>query len=266
MVGTVLTTATQEDLLIDFAVGPNQGAGVPAPYNDEGLLWDLASFNTTFSIGQSFSGVLPGWGSGRLVAAVTGVVAQSTNSSTGTRVVLSEESLVDVTALVKSNGHVQVKPTGTSAGLERVIFAYYLTHSEYREAPSPVDVEVAIPQSPITSYTQNGSWVVDHFSAEGAQVTIDFWQKSVLDAEIGSLIREAGNYLWEDSQEYSVSTWWTPRLQQVFQSNRGYAVNKFIPILVGSGSSTSTTTYVTDESDAGASHIVDYQQTVCIPT
>jgi hypothetical protein len=28
-------------LLMDFALGPNQGQGVPAEYNDEGLQWDL---------------------------------------------------------------------------------------------------------------------------------------------------------------------------------------------------------------------------------
>lgn len=26
---------------MDFALGPNQGQGVPAEYNDEGLQWDL---------------------------------------------------------------------------------------------------------------------------------------------------------------------------------------------------------------------------------
>lgn len=30
-------------LIFDFAMGPNQGQGVPAKYNDEGLQWDLVS-------------------------------------------------------------------------------------------------------------------------------------------------------------------------------------------------------------------------------
>lgn len=263
MIETVLSTAEQEGLVVDLAIGPNQGAGVPALYNDDGLLWDLASFNSTFATGQAYTGVLPGWGSGTLIAAVTGLVVNSTGSSSSTTKVLSVKSLTDVTQFVSSSGYLNYKPDKGPGGVEQVLFASYLVHSEYREVQSPPEVTAAVPQSPITSYTQNGSWAVDHFSAEGAQVVIDFWQKSLLDSEIQTLIRQAGNYLWEDSQEYSVATLWTPRLQDAFQANRGYSVNKYIPLLVGSGGgSTMLTTYLTDEDDEGASHVADYQQTV----
>lgn len=176
---------------------------------------------------------------------------------------LSEKSLTDVTQLVSSSGYLKYKPDKISEGLDQVLFAFYLVHSEYREVQSQAEVTAAVPQSPITSYTQNGSWAVDHFSTEGAQVVVDFWQKSLLDGETQTLIRRTGNYLWEDSQEYSVSTFWTPRLQNTFLANRGYFVNKYIPLLVGSGGgSTMSTAYLTDEDDQGASHVVDYQQTV----
>lgn len=36
-----LRTAKEEGLLMDFALGPNQGQGVPAVTTDEGLHWDL---------------------------------------------------------------------------------------------------------------------------------------------------------------------------------------------------------------------------------
>ncbi|RAK97746.1 uncharacterized protein BO80DRAFT_185483 [Aspergillus ibericus CBS 121593] len=262
LVDTVLTAAKENDLVVDLAIGPNQGAGVPAPYNDDGLLWDLSGFNSSFSTEQGFDGTLPGWGAGPLIAAVTGRVS-STGSSNETYKVLAESSLLDVTHLVSSSGHLQFQANDTTKGLEHLVFAYYLVHSEYREVQSPADVEAAVPQSPVTTYSQNGSWAVDHFSSEGAQVTVNFWRQALLDNETGALIREVGNYMWEDSQEYSVSTWWTPRLQQVFQSNRGYSINRFIPILVGSGGgSTPNITYVTDEADAGTSHTVDYQQTL----
>ena len=265
LVDTVLTAAKEHDLLVDFAIGPNQGAGVPAPYNDDGLLWDLAGSNSTFSTDEGFDGVLPGWGAGPLIAAVTARVSL-TSSSNETYKVLAESSLLDITHLVSSNGHLTIQPNDTTERLDHLVFAYYLVHSDYREVQSPADVEAAVPQSPVTTYSQNGSWVVDHFSSEGALVAADFWRQSLLDSEIGTLIREVGNYMWEDSQEYSVSTWWTPRLQEVFQSNRGYSINRFIPILVGSGGgSTPSITYVTDEADAGASHTVDYQQTVRPP-
>lgn len=262
---TVLVTAKKYDLLVDLAMGPNQGAGVPAPYNDDGLLWDLPGFNSTFPSDKGFDGIIPGWGAGPLIAAVTAHVS-STGSSNETYKVLAESSLLDVTNLVKSNGHLQIQANKTADSSEQLIFAYYLVHSEYREVESPDNLPAAVPQSPITSYPQNGSWVVDHFSPQGALVVIDFWKQSLLDSETGALIREVGNYLWEDSQEYTVSTFWTPHLQEVFQTNRGYSINRFIPILVGSGGgSTPQTTYVTDEPDAGASHTVDYQQTVRVP-
>jgi hypothetical protein len=253
LLNAVLAAAKKYELIVDFAMGPNQGAGVPAPYNDDGLLWDLAAFNQTVAIGSSFNGTLPGWGTGSLVAAVTGVVANTTDSTHKT---LAKSSLVDVTDRVSSSGQLQVH-FNNSNGMENVVFAYYLVHSEYREVQSPADVPAAVPQSPVTTYAQNGSWVVDHYSAKGAQVIIDFWNQSLLDEVNSELIREVGNYMWEDSQEFSVSTWWNPRFQQKFQENRGYSVNKFIPILASSD-----VTYTTDEADAGASHIVDYQQTV----
>ncbi|PWY91931.1 hypothetical protein BO94DRAFT_555096 [Aspergillus sclerotioniger CBS 115572] len=262
LVETVLTAAKEDGLLVDFAIGPNQGAGVPAPYNDDGLLWDLAGFNTTFSTDQGFDDTLPGWGAGPLIAAVTARIS-STASSNETYKVLAKSSLLDVTYLIGSSGHLTIEPNDTTERFEHLVFAYYLVHSEYREVQSPADVEAAVPQSPVTTYSQNGSWVIDHFSSKGALVAVDLWKQSLLDSEIGALLREVGNYMWEDSQEYSVSTWWTPRLQEVFLSNRGYSINKFIPILVGSGGGSSPNiTYVTDEADAGASHTVDYQQTL----
>ncbi|KAJ5639241.1 uncharacterized protein N7484_007103 [Penicillium longicatenatum] len=260
MVDTILEVAKEESLVIDFANGPNQGAGVPAPYNSDGLLWDLAAYNSTFSSSKGFKSTLPGWGSGRFIAATTGTV----KSSTASEAVLYESSLQDVTSMVKSDGRLKVEATSNSEGTESLVFAYYLIHSRYREAPDPTDPSIvtAVPQSPVTEYSQNGSWVVDHWSAAGAQVVANFWKQSILDSEIGQLLRDVGNYLWEDSQEFSVATFWTPDLQKKFLSNRGYSINKYIPLVVGSGGTTSNITYVTDEIDAGANHIVDYQQTL----
>lgn len=246
---------------MDFALGPNQGAGVPAPYDSDGLLWDLASVNITFPNGKGFSGTLPGWGTGPLISAVSAEVLSSNTSST--TLVLSETSLQDITDKVDSSGQLSFKPSeNISVGSEQIIFAYYLVHSRYREVLSSAEVPAAVPQSPVTNYSQNGSWVVDHFSAAGAQVFIDFWKKSLLSQDTDKLLSSVGNYLWEDSQEYQVYTLWTPRLQEVFQANRGYNINKYIPILVGSGSLQPNVTYITDEEDQGKSHVTDYQQTV----
>ncbi|RAK79989.1 uncharacterized protein BO72DRAFT_525668 [Aspergillus fijiensis CBS 313.89] len=256
---TVLRTAKELGLVVDFAVGPNQGAGVPAPYHDEGLLWDLAANNATFSTTDGFEGTLPGWGIGQLVTAVTG----SVKSSGGSVKVLAVDSLHDITDSVSSSGHVHIPSLSSSATTEsHHLFAYYLVHADYREVQSPAAVPAAVPQSPVKTWSQNGSWVVDHFSVEGAHLMASFWQQSLLDAEMCDLLREVGNYMWEDSQEYKAATWWTPRLPQVFQANRGYSIAKYLPILVGSGVQSSNVTYVTDEADEGKSHAQDYEQTL----
>ncbi|RAL14117.1 uncharacterized protein BO97DRAFT_448686 [Aspergillus homomorphus CBS 101889] len=255
---TVLRTAKELGLVVDFAVGPNQGAGVPAPYDDEGLLWDLAAHNASFHSTKGYSGTLPGWGTGRLVAAVTGRVI----SDSGSTKVLAEDSLQDVTRAVSSSGHISIRSSQSTASSESHLFAYYLVQANYREVQSPADVPVAVPQSPVRTWAQNGSWVVDHFSVAGAKLIASFWQQSLLDDEMRGLLREVGNYLWEDSQEYKAATWWTPRLPRIFQASRGYAITKYLPILVGSGTQSSNVTYVTDEADAGRSHVQDYEQTL----
>ncbi|KAH8646859.1 hypothetical protein BX600DRAFT_484724 [Xylariales sp. PMI_506] len=257
-----LAAAKENNLVVDLATGPNQGAGVPAPYNQTGLLWDLSPFNETVPLGGTFDEILPGWGSGKLVAAVTGVAVNSTNSTTGSTVILRDSSLTDLTSKVGSDGRLKIQFPSDSGGLYNILFAYYLIQSHYREVQSPDEVQIAVTQSPITNYKQNGSFAVDHFSAAGAQVMIDFWNQELLDKNTKNLIAQAGNYLWEDSMEIAATIWWTPRLPSVFNSNRGYSVAKYIPLLISATSSVSKVSFATDEADKGASHLVDYKQTL----
>jgi hypothetical protein len=251
-----------------MALGANQGAGVPAPYDSDGLLWDLDSYDVAVPIGGRFDGVLPGWDSGPLVAASTGLVLNVTNSTSGaSSITLSHSSLTDITKSVDRNGQVNISFTSQQDGIEHRVFAYYLKHSHYPEVQASNTVVASVPQSPIESWKQNGSWVVDHFSALGAQTTIEFWENNLLDEATKSLIRQVGNYVWEDSQEFYLfeNTFWTPKLPATFLENRGYNINKYIPLLINTlTTSTSVTLYVLDEQDAGASHVTDYRQTVCL--
>lgn len=259
LLGAALTATKENNLVIDLAMGPNQGAGVPAPYNDTGLLWDLAPFNVTVPIGGTYDDVLPGWGTGKLVAAVAGVVLESTNSTSGAERILQNSSLTDITSKVSCSGRLKYQ-FPSALGQENVLFAYYLAHSEYREVQTPAAAEAAVPQSPVTNYIQNGSWAVDHFSAAGAQVVMDLWNEALLDGNMKSIINEVGNYMWEDSMEMSTAIWWTPNLPSAFQRNRGYSVIKYLPLLFDT-----LPAYITDENDAGSDHITDYKQTVCPP-
>jgi hypothetical protein len=54
LLDTVLSTAQEEGLVVDMALGPNQGAGVPAPFDSDGLLWDLNFFDVSVLLEEVF--------------------------------------------------------------------------------------------------------------------------------------------------------------------------------------------------------------------
>jgi hypothetical protein len=282
----VFTTAAQahkdNGLIMDAALGPNQGAGAPAEVDSDGLLWDLVCNSTTIT-GGSFNGTLPGWGRGTLQAAVLGRVVSSVNttglapglfgvspSAAGYRIqnTLATDSLQDVTAQVGSDGAVSLPVDQSQAG-NWTLFGFYLTHSELREQESPLLLKG--PQSVPRTLPQNGSWIVDHFSALGAQTTISFWENYLLnDSTTKSLLLDVGNYLWEDSVEIAPTIYWTRYVPLNFSTNRGYSINKWLPLLFHENSVPFSETtgaaepqwYITDEPDAGNKHIADYRQTL----
>ncbi|KAI1323039.1 hypothetical protein F5Y16DRAFT_415290 [Xylariaceae sp. FL0255] len=248
----VLQAAKEAGLVIDFTQGPNQGAGVPAPYQTDGLLVTLALSAVNIILGSNYSSTLPGWAAdASLVAATTGLsVGWDSGNS-----VLSAASLTDVTSQVASDGSISVQCPSNSTASACTLFAFYTEFTGYREVVSPDETEVAVPQSPLTTWQQNGSWVVDHWSKAGAQVIIDFWNQSLLSGSTPDLITQVGNYLWEDSQEFDFDyVGWTSGLPAAFNTSRGYEVNKYLPLVAGS--------YVTDEADNGASYVADFRQTV----
>lgn len=118
---TVLTTAQEEGLVVDLALGANQGAGVPAPSESDGLLFDLDYYEVAVPIGGTFNGALPGWNSGPLVAASTGLVLSVVeNASGGFTTTLSETSLNDITKSVDSNGNFKISfPSKQPGGVEK---------------------------------------------------------------------------------------------------------------------------------------------------
>lgn len=272
MQDTVLESAQDEGLLVDLAMGPNQGAGVPALCEDDGLLWDLAPFSASLS--SSTSTTIPGWGGGAylnadsLVAAVVGRVASQ--DANGTQVTLAADSLQDVTSRVNAtDGSLRLDGFLNNATDDSyVLFTFYQEHAAFREVVAPDMIEAAVPQSPVQHYRQNGSWVVDHFSAAGAQVIIDFWNSSLLAGNTTEALAAVGNYLWQDSQEYGTnnSLFWTPKFPEAFASRRGYNISTWLPVIVSADLAGQTTfggvTYTTDEADAGLGHIEDYEQTV----
>ncbi len=258
-------------------MGPNQGQGVPAHDDDPGLMWDLQIYSASMPVNGSFDDTIPGWGSGKLQAVISALATDSTvtlnqartrfapKATAGNQITLAASSLRDVTSKVRTDGHLRLNYqclTNQPSGTERIIFAVYLYKLNARnQVPSTV---LRGPQTPPQSWLYNGSWIVDHFSSKGAKVMTDFWEENLLDDDIKNKIRAVGNYAWEDSVEINPNIYWTPDLPAAFLSRRDYSINKWLPILFHQNSLIEHygVWYVTDEPDAGASHVADYRTTV----
>jgi hypothetical protein len=189
----VALQATEEQgLVMNFALGPNQGSGVPAEYDDPGVMWDLWPFNVSIPLSGSYNDILPGWGTGELVSASTALVIDSTPvqlkaapafiSATynGSRYTLDPPSLTDVTDQANEDESISLEFSSSTNGTEYQLFAYYQNHTTGLEQQSPLYLNTTVPQSPVTSFLQNRSKFNDHFSTTGAQLVIDFWEKYLL--------------------------------------------------------------------------------------
>ena len=229
---------------MDFAMGPSQGQGVPAPYDDDGKSWDLTVIKTTLSSNTTFEGTLSGWGTGPLEAVVLAGTPKG-----GDAKLVSLSTLRDVTSDVTPSGHLTLDvPSGNYTW---TLFSVYLIHSNWQAQDSPLLMDG--PQTAPESWVQNGSWSVDHFSARGAQTAIKFWEEHVLIDGVRELVQEVGNYAWEDSVELRQNYRWTKGYLDRFQKEHNYDLRKYLPVIFG---------YKTDQWDAGERYTMDYRSTV----
>ncbi|KAL3482790.1 hypothetical protein BJX62DRAFT_231439 [Aspergillus germanicus] len=186
-------------LFMDFAFGPNQGQGVPAESDDEGLQWDLVPYSIEVA-NATYQGQIPGWGTGELIAVVSAEVLSQTNFSLPVidspflsgqdgylSLVLDHESMTDITDQVSEDGQLSVAFSTSSAGaVGHRVFAYYQKRTLHKNLEFQNNATATI--------WENGSYAVDHYSAGGAQTVIDFWEKYILVDGIKDLVMEAGNY------------------------------------------------------------------------
>jgi len=280
-------------LIADFALGPNQGQGVPAVEDTDGLSWDLFPYNISVPIGGHYGGQLPGWGSFPLHAVTVGLVTQSQNislpaaattrgnlvslvqegtapslpgdlPSSRVQLTLATDSLRDITNQVTSDGYLDITFSSNLTGIEYNIFVTYLVHSDFRAEASPLDLTG--PETSPTSFVQNGSWSVDHYSAAGAMTTTSFWEKYLLDNDTRSLLEAVGEFGWEDSIEIRSNLQWTQNFSQSFLEDHDYAVNEYLPLFFHQNriifDGEQPIWWITDEADSGNSHIADYRTTV----
>ncbi|EMD67440.1 hypothetical protein COCSADRAFT_157824 [Bipolaris sorokiniana ND90Pr] len=238
-----LDTASTLRLAFDFALGPNQGAGVPSEVETPGLAKTLVYGSTKIESGANFSGeipepvvnynFLPGfmnppepWGSNELLAVVAGRIASEggfADGPYGSKIpytFLDHDSLVELTNITNHGTLTWTAPDGNGTW---VLFAVYERYTNQRTCVSIANATTAL---------GNGSWVVDHWSVSGAKKTTDFWDQHILSVpEIARLVGEVMSYAWEDSMEIQAALPWTPNLSSRFEQLHGYSINKYLPIL-----------------------------------
>ncbi|KAF4838526.1 hypothetical protein CGCTS75_v000303 [Colletotrichum tropicale] len=266
-------------LSMDFAIGPNQGQGVPADPSNEGLQWDLFAETQAVTADGKFNGTIPGWGTGQLVSAVSAIVTSRTNVTINTtsiigtaeiwweELVLRNGSLNDVTSMISSTGELSIDLSNSSTNAsEYELFFFYQTLSGHKNL-------VFAPNRTETIW-DNGSYVVDHFSSKGAEVVRDFWEQYIFVDNVKELLMEVGNYgksnlltsCWEDSMEILSNTSWTRTLPERFEKLFGYDLRPYLPLIIFNNNNINLqndapghTRCFLDTHDQGQGYINDYR-------
>ena len=133
---------------------------------------------------------------------------------------VNESSVVDLTDQV-SNGNLTW--TATSRNATWRLMTFWESYTNQRSCSQGLNA---------TDFIGNGSWTVDHFSSTGAKHLTDFLDQHVLaDDTIAKLVREVGEYAWEDSMEMLSTLYWTPGLLDKFKQAKGYSLVKYLPLL-----------------------------------
>lgn len=142
---------------------------------------------------------IPGWGVGELVAVVSALVLSETNvtlpevnspyipSQSGyISLVVDHESLSDITTQVTSTGHLSATFPKQPSGIGYRIFAYYQKRT--------LNKNLNFENNQTATIWDNGSYIVDHYSAAGAQTVIKFWEEYILIDGLKEMLMEVGHY------------------------------------------------------------------------
>ncbi|KAF2083369.1 hypothetical protein K490DRAFT_69887 [Saccharata proteae CBS 121410] len=239
-----LQSAQKNDMLVDFSQAASEGQGVPSEPGTVGLAMELAHVNFTLNAGEAFNGTLPltqqptnqlkvfmqeleEFGNQKFHAVVAAELLDVRN-------ILVDDShlsntvgqIIDLSSFVDHDHGERVKlnwkaPSGDSTWR---IIAFYERYTNQRSVAPGWDA---------TNSIQNGSWIVDHFSANGSKRITDFFEEFVVpDEEARSLLSAVGNYAWEDSMEMHSALWWTPGFADTFGERRGYDIAICLPLLI----------------------------------
>lgn len=174
--------------------------------------------------------------------------------------VLHDGSLEDVTTLVSSTGQLELDLPVAENGSYYRLFTYFQKQTLHKALTFTNGSETG-------TIFENGSYVVDHYSARGAQTTINFWETYVLTNGVKELLMEVGNYGWEDSIEILSNTSWSPNFPSNFEATFGYSLLKYLPLVqwnnnnlaILSSSDPGPYDCVLDTPDQGVGYVNDFR-------
>lgn len=221
-VEAALDEGARRDVRIDITLGPSWPAAVPSiTPQSEAAFTELVHGSIEVAGGEEFAGAVPepvteaasGVTEHRLIAVH---VAQIVEKPSRGPIRIDRDSLEDVTDSVTDGNLTWTAPEGTETW---VVISYWERGSGQQPEGG--------------KHTDPTSYVVDHFSAAGAQALIDYWEKNVLTARIKELLPVSGGAFFEDSLEIETeATIWTRNIVDEFASRNSYGLDDFLPILI----------------------------------
>lgn len=221
-VEAALAQAQRRGIRLDITLGPSWPAAVPTiTPQSEAAMTELVHGAIELASGQSHSGAVPA----PAIAAEHGVTDATllsvqafeiaTKPAKG-NIVLKRASGVDLTAAVADGA---IEWTAPAGGGSWVLLAFWRRGSGQLAEGG--------------THTNPTSYVVDHFSAAGAQSVIDFWESEIISARMSTLLAAAGGAFFEDSLEIETeATIWTRRMPEEFSSRNGYDLTPFLAVVV----------------------------------
>ena len=273
--------AREYGMFMDWAMGPDQAAGVPYPPDQV----DSIGFNTELVMGRSdflapgetWNGSLP---KPQLVSLTgydglinfTAPIAQKQlegliavqilpmNNRSTSVLNVDYATLVDLMPVMNeaSTDHAFTAPEGE----DTLILAFYSRRNGYPEAvPGFNGPQPNLPGS-------WGSYVHDHFSVEGARKAVESNQAWILSEAQQALNQDGtGDAMWTDSNEFRAQLYWTHDLASRFQQDHKYSIHLALPVLFGgvrpfSGANTPSQVYDYNTSYNSERFRNDYKQTL----
>ena len=225
---TIFDHAARRGLRVDLMVGPHWPTTVPSvsTLDNPAAQQKLVAGYLRLAPGQRWSGAVPLPKSAesapdaprRLVAALAVRCATADCPESGGTRLLDPRSVQDLTASVGKDGSLAWSaPAGAAPWW---VIGFY-------QVPDGQKLEGLSATSP--------NYVIDHIGPAGARAVTDFYDRAILTPRLRAAIARQGSSLFEDSFEPSDGLKWTATFLSEFRRRRGYALTRYLPLLVGAG-------------------------------